>query len=305
MIDEIEKKIRNNSLKSLINEASQLREKHFRNTVELCSILNAKSGRCSENCKYCTQSIHYKTRSLIYPLIHPDKIFENALNAFKSGINYFSIVTSGEKLQGKGFNTVCTAVKKIKDNLDIKICASLGTLTLNELEELKNAGLTRYHHNLETSENFYPNICTTHNWNDRYSTVLAAKKAGLEVCSGGLFGLGESWKDRINLALTIKKLNVNSVPINFLSPIAGTPLGQQNLLSSEEALRIIILYRLTIPDKTIRICGGRAAVLKEKQIELFSAGANAIMTGNYLTTSGVNHKADKNMIKKAGLKNKK
>ena len=299
--NELLKKVTCEPLDVLMQEASTLRKKKFNNTIELCCILNARSGRCSEDCKYCAQSTHYNTTSAVYPFMDTEKILAAAQKAYSAEIKYFSIVTSGDKLRGNEFKAVCKAIKKIHLLNECKVCASLGVLGAEEFAELKSAGLDRYHHNLETSENFYPKICTTHSWRERYNTVQNAKDAGFEVCSGGLFGLGESWKERIDLAFTIKELDIDSVPINFLSPIQGTPLGNQKLLSTEEALRIIVLYRLIMPNKAIRICGGRPTVLKEKQNMIFAAGANALMTGDYLTTSGTTYDTDKEMIKKLDL----
>jgi biotin synthase len=301
MREKILDKINNTSLKLLMQEAEKIRKDNSHNNIELCSIINARSGRCSENCKYCAQSTFYNTKSEVYPLLNINEIIQEAERVSVTKIKYFSIVTSGAKLRGNEFRNVCKTVKEIKKRFNLKVCASLGILSENEFSEIKAAGLDRYHHNLETSENFYPEICTTHDWKDRFNTVVNAKKAGLEVCSGGLFGLGESWKDRIELAETIKGLDVDSIPINFLFPIKGTPLENQSLLSEEDALKIIILFRLLIPKKTIRICGGRPTVLKEKQNMIFSAGANAMMTGNYLTTPGIDYESDLKMIKNNNL----
>lgn len=284
--------IQNELLENLLQEASFIRQSNFGNTVELCSILNAKSGACSENCKFCAQSVCYNTEIQTYPILDSNKILETAREINKTKIKHFSLVTSGDKLSKSDFKKICFAIKKIKQNTSLKVCASIGVCGDEEFGELKSSGLDRYHHNLETSENYYSQICTTHTWINRYNNILRAKDAGLEVCSGGLFGIGESWQDRIELALAIKKLNVDSIPINFLSPIKGTPLENQKILTEDEALRIIILFRLIMPNKTIRICGGRPIIFKEKQDMLFRAGANALMTGNYLTTSGINYESD-------------
>jgi len=178
----------------------------------------------------------------------------------------------------------------------------LGRLTFEQFKKLKNAGLNRYHHNLETSERFYPEICTTHSWKERVETVLLAKEAGFAVCSGGLFGLGENWEDRIDLAITLKELDVDCVPINFLNAIPGTPMAVQKKLTPDEALKIVSLYRYVLPNKTVRVCGGRPTILKERQNEMYDAGANAIMTGDYLTSYGITPELDIKNINELGLK---
>lgn len=293
--------ILNQPIEKLLKKANILREQNFAKNIDLCSIVNAKSGRCSEDCLYCAQSTHYKTDSQCYPLMDIESIYHEAEKIKNTKISNFSIVTSGPKLSKQDFSNICKAIIKIKSDNRVNICASLGALTIDELIELKHSGLDRYHHNLETSKNFYPNICSTHSWEDRYKVVLNSLKVGLKVCSGGLFGLGETWKDRIDLAYTLGKLELDSVPINFLSPIPGTPLARKKILDKEEALRIIILYRFLLPNKTIRICGGRPTVLKEMQNLIYSAGANAIMTGNYLTTMGIDYNTDITLIKENGF----
>lgn len=294
-------KVTKTSINALINETEIIRKKYFSNKIELCSIVNAKNGKCSENCTYCAQSAHYKTNIQYYPLMNTDLILNEVEKIKEKKITHFSIVTSGPKLSKTDFYSVCTTIKEIKKNIEIKVCASLGCLNFNELSKLKDASLDRYHHNLETSRSFYPKICSTHEWSERYNVILNAQKTGLKICCGGLFGLGESWNDRLELALSIKELNIDSIPINFLTPVKGTPLENTRILTSEEALRIIALFRLILPEKTIRVCGGRLNVFKSDQHKMFQAGANAIMTGNYLTTLGVEYNSDIRLIKNMDL----
>jgi biotin synthase len=192
-------------------------------------------------------------------------------------------------------------VRRIRSEALLAPCASLGRLDEPGLRLLKDAGLARYHHNLESSRTFFPHLCTTHTWDERLATLRAAQAAGLEVCSGGLFGAGETWEDRVDLALALRDLGVQQVPINFLNPIPGTPLENQPRLAADEGLRLIAIYRLLLPTATLRLCGGRPTTLGERQAEMFHAGANALMTGDYLTTAGLSPDADRALVANLGL----
>ena len=270
---------------SLIASANTIRD-HFRGkTVGLCSIVSAKSGACSEDCAFCAQSSKSRAVIDVYPLLQKEKIIEKAVEAKESGIKRFSVVTSGRTISGKDLASVADIVSDVK-KLGLLPCASLGLLKKEALLLLKAAGLDRYHHNLETSEGFFPRICTTHSYSDKMKTIRAAKAAGLSVCSGGIFGMGETWLDRIDMAFALKKLGVESVPINFLVPIKGTALGDKGLLHPFDALKIISLYRYILPEREVRICGGRLQVLGEFHSLVFAAGADGMITGNYLTTLG-------------------
>lgn len=270
---------------SLIASANTIRE-HFRGkTIGLCSIVSAKSGACSEDCSFCAQSSKSRATIDVYPLLQKEKIIERALEAKKSGVKRFSVVTSGRKISGKELALVTDIVSDVK-KLGLLPCASLGLLNKKALLLLKAAGLDRYHHNLEASEGFFPRICTTHSYSDKIKTIRAAKTAGLSVCSGGIFGMGETWLNRIDMAFALKKLGVEAVPINFLVPIKGTTLGDKGLLHPFDALKIISLYRYILPEREVRVCGGRLQVLGEFHSLVFAAGADGMITGNYLTTSG-------------------
>lgn len=270
---------------SLIASANTIRD-HFRGKiVGLCSIVSAKSGACSEDCSFCAQSSKSRAVIDVYPLLQKEKIIENAVEAKESGIKRFSVVTSGRTISGKDLASVADIVSDVK-KLGLLPCASLGLLKKEALLLLKEAGLDRYHHNLETSEGFFPRICTTHSYSDKMKTIHAAKAAGLSVCSGGIFGMGETWMDRIDMAFALKKLGVEAVPINFLVPIKGTALGDKGLLHPFDALKIISLYRYILPEREVRICGGRLQVLGEFHSFAFAAGADGMITGNYLTTLG-------------------
>jgi len=285
----------------VIAAANEIR-RHFKgNKVKLCSIVNAKSGKCSENCSFCAQSSHHKAKIDVYPMISHEEMYENARKAKKSGTTCFSIVTSGKGINSqKEIDEICLALKKI-GSIDINRCASLGILSRDQLKKLKAAGLKKFHHNLETSKSHFGKICTTHKYEDRIATIKAAKEAGLSVCSGGIFGLGESLAQRVELAFMIKELDPDSIPINFLNPIKGTKLEKNRLLEPLEALRIIAMFRFVMPEKDIVICGGREVTLRSLQPLMFSAGANMTMLGNYLTTAGNKPEDDIKMISDLGL----
>jgi biotin synthase len=286
----------------VIAAANEIR-KHFKGKkVKLCSIVNAKSGRCPEDCGYCAQSSYHKAKIDIYPLMSADEMHEKAKKAKEEGAAYSSIVTSGKGINSqKEMDEICLALKKI-GSIDINRCASLGILNKDQLKKLKAAGLKKFHHNLETSKSYFGKICTTHKYEDRIATIKAAKEAGLSVCSGGIFGLGESPEQRVELAFMIKELDPDSIPINFFNPIKGTRLEKNRLLEPLEALRIIAMFRFVMPEKDIVICGGREVTLRSLQPLMFSAGANMTMLGNYLTTAGNKPEDDLKMINDLGLK---
>lgn len=279
-----------------------LRIQYKQNNVFTCGILNAKSGFCSQDCAFCAQSIHHQTESETYPLFRKHIIVEQALALEDAGASHFSIVTSGFMLDSHEMDTICHALIEIKQRTDMALCTSLGTITLQMAKQLKQSGVTNYHHNLETAQSYFDKICTTHAYNDDIETINLAKSVGLKVCCGGIMGLGESWEQRIELAFLLKELNVDSIPINFLNPIPGTKLEKKPLMSTTDALKCIALFRMILPEKDIVVCGGREITLKEKQSHLFFAGANGLMIGNYLTTPGQKIETDLNMIQDLGLR---
>lgn len=266
-----------------------------------CGIINAKSGKCKENCSFCAQSRHHQSSSPVYPLISQDQMVKQAETYAAAGVNYMGIVTSGTSPSRYDFERLCQTASFITERIDIKLCASLGLLSFEQAKILKQCGFSSYHHNLETSESFYPEICTTHPYAQRVETVRYAKEAGLRVCSGGIFGLGETWDQRIELSATLQKLDVDSIPINFLTPITGTPLEKNRLLSPKEGLSIIALFRLMHPAKDLVICGGRSKILQQWENMIFSSGANGVMVGNYLTTTGHALDSDLEMLRMSGL----
>ena len=268
----------------------------------MCSIVSGKSGKCSENCKFCAQSSHYKTSIKEYPLLDSQNIFKEAKHNADKKVKRFSIVTSGKKLSDTEIDSVCQTYKDIKSKCDILLCASMGLLSYEQFVKLKQAGVTRYHCNLETSRRFFPSICSTHTYDDKINTINLAKKAGLEICSGGIFGLGETFEDRIDMFFDIYNLGIKSVPINVLNPIKGTPFENNKILSQEEINRTVAIARFILPDAFIRLAGGRL-LFKDKGVSMFSSGANATITGDMLTTSGTSIDEDFNTIKKLGLEN--
>jgi len=287
----------------LIQRANTIREQYFANNISTCAIINAKSGNCTENCKFCPQSIFATSQIEKYPLLTTEQITQKAKIAQQNQTAQFGIVTSGRQINNpKEQQTICQAITQIKKENKIAPCASLGIIDKQFLQQLKNAGLTSYHHNLETAETYYPQICTTRTYKHQTQTIKDAKEVGLKVCSGGLFGLGETPAQIIELFTTLRELQVDSIPINFLRPISGTNLPK-NIppLTPIHCLKIIAICRLMLPTTQIRICGGREYNLRDLQSWIFAAGANAMMVGSYLTTSGRSITDDLQMIKDAGM----
>ena len=284
----------------LFASANKIRQ-HFKgNIIGLCSIANAKSGACPEDCSFCAQSSRSKAEIEVYPLLSKEIVIQKAMEVKDSAIKRFSIVTSGRKVSRKNLAEIAEMISEIS-KLGILPCASLGLLNAEELLMLKSAGLDRYHHNLETSKGFFPRICSTHTFSDKIRTVEAAKSVGLSVCSGGIFGMGETWQDRIDMAFSLKELDIDSVPINFLIPVKGTALAHRKHLHPFDALKIVSLYRFILPRKEIRICGGRIQILGEFNSMLFLAGADGMISGNYLTTQGRNPEDDLRLIQTYGF----
>lgn len=273
-------------LTALMARANRLRARHMGMAMDLCTITNAKSGLCSEDCKFCAQSGRHKTGIAVYPLKSIEQMFQEARQAKANGAKRFGIVTSGNRLTKPEIDTIAETIKRVRRDIGIGACASLGELEKSEFLQLKRAGLSRYHHNLETSREYFPKLVTTHTFNDRIKTIKAAKAVGLEVCSGGIIGLGESMQDRISMALTLKALKVDSVPINVLMPIAGTRMAHAKPLPNDEVIRTIAIFRIILKDKVVKIAAGRESALKDFQALAFMAGANGMLVGGYLTTRG-------------------
>lgn len=270
----------------LLYGAHLLREHYKGADIDLCAIINAKSGKCAEDCAFCAQSARHKAAVQTHPLLSAAKIEKGCADAAEFGAHHFGIVTSGETPTDDEVRKIAQAAKSARAKSGIPVDVSLGRLAPAQLRVLRDAGVRRVHCNLETSERFFPKICATHTWQSKVETLRAAKAEGLELCSGGLFGMGETWQDRLDMALALKELDVDSVPLNFLARVPGTPLAGMEPLEPLEILRIIALFRYVLPQKDIRVCGGRAANLRSTQSWIFYAGANAAMIGNYLTTPG-------------------
>ncbi|MEW9121670.1 MAG: biotin synthase BioB [Thermotaleaceae bacterium] len=280
--------------------ANEIRKKYAGNKVDLCTIMNAKSGKCSEDCKYCAQSVHYTTGVEEYGLLDYDKILDRALEMEKEGAHRFSLVTSGRGIDGEDFERLLEIYSRLKKDTNLKICASHGIITYEQAVKFKEAGVSMYHHNVETSSSYYGEICTTHSYSDRIDTIENIQKAGMELCCGGIIGMGESVEDRVKMAFEIKGLGVKSIPINILNPIAGTPLEGKRTMVPIEALKTMALYRFVIPDCYIRYAGGRM-LLGDLQEVGFRAGVNAALVGNYLTTIGSKIEDDIRMVRCEGL----
>lgn len=288
---------------ALLAVTERVRRHHLGVEVNLCSIVNAKSGLCKEDCSFCAQSVKYSTGAAEYPMSAPEKIVGAAIEAASFGAREFSIVTSGTAIEKERDITALTeALASMKEGVEMERCASLGILTRETLIKLKEAGLESYHHNLETGRSFFPQVCTTHDYDRDVEVVRTAKELGFHVCSGGIFGLGEGWEVRIELFETLRELKADSVPINFLNPRPGTPLEDAKNLTPIECLKIIALGRLMLPKTDIVVCGGRQTNLRDLQPLIFAAGANGMMIGNYLTTPGRAPEDDLQMIRDLGLR---
>lgn len=283
---------------ALFLAASRIKEHFVGSKVSLCSIINAKSGRCPENCAFCAQSAHHSSDVPVYPLVDEESLVAGAHAAEKNGSICYGIVTSGTSISpGDELDRICRALERINKETGIAPSCSLGLLDNATAKILKDAGAETYHHNLETARSFFPQICTTHDYEEDVATVRAAKSAGMKVCSGGIFGLGETASQRIEMALTLRELEVDSVPLNFLNPIPGTRLADASNITPQECLVTIAIYRLLLPDRMITVCGGREKNLRDLQSWMFFAGASGTMIGNYLTTTGRNTEDDWQMLR--------
>ncbi|MCG9884266.1 MAG: biotin synthase BioB [Cyanobacteria bacterium] len=287
--------------------ANRVREACCGNVVDLCSIGNVKSGSCSENCSFCAQSAHHPGEdSPVYGLKSPDEIVAQAKAAAAAGAKRFCMVSQGRGplyggQQGKEFEVILETVRRIIDEADIKPCCALGEVSPDQAIALREAGVTRYNHNLESSEHFFPQVASTHSWRDRVRTIETLKAAGIEACTGGILGMGESWEDRVDMALALRELEVESVPLNLLNPRPGTPMGDRPKLDPYEALKAIAIFRLVLPEQIIRYAGGREVVMGELQSLGLQAGINAMLVGNYLTTLGQPPERDREMLASLGL----
>ena len=288
-------------LEELMKGADRIREAMCGNKIDLCSIINGRSGRCPENCKFCAQSAHSHTGAQEYPFLAPDKIIEDCRKYERKGVDRYSIVTAGRTLEGEDLDTAAEAYRRMHEECPgISLCASHGLLTKEAFTRLKDAGVSMYHCNIETSEKFFPQICTTHTFADKLREISMAKEAGFSICCGGIIGMGEAWSDRYDMALTLNRLEITSIPINVLIPVKGTMLESQPPISNEDILRTVAIFRFLNPKAFIRIAAGRKA-FRDGGRELFLAGANATITGDMLTTTGNDTSEDRKMFSDMGF----
>lgn len=282
--------------------ANKIRAAFTGKAVDMCGVINARAGMCSEDCKFCAQSVHHTADSPVFPLISPVEALTAVARLAGEGARRASVVTSGKGMEhDPDFERIAALLAEVIGRSEIGICANLGTVSHEQAIRLAGAGLRRYAHNLETSGRFYPEVCTSHSYEERLNTLRAVKQAGLELCSGGIIGLGETWEDRIDLALTLRELDVSSVPINILNPLKGTALENRLPLSPLEIIKAFAIFRFILPDKVIRPAGGREVNLRDMQGALMLAGANGLIVGNYLTFGGRDCAADFTMVHDAGL----
>lgn len=271
--------------------------------VDMCGIVSARSGLCSEDCRFCAQSVHHSTSAPVYPLLDAGRLIAAARQAQAEGAGRLSLVTSGKGMENDpDFPVILAAIQAVIAATGLKVCANLGTISPAQAKALAEAGVKRYAHNLETSRRHYPDVCTTHPYEERLATVRAAKAAGLELCTGGIIGLGETWQDRVDLALALRDIDPVSVPINILNPIKGTVFEDLQPPPPLEIIKTFAIFRFILPDKIIRPAGGREINLRDMQGSLMLAGANGLIIGNYLTFSGRDAAADFRMVRDAGLK---
>lgn len=293
--------IENVSVSELCELADELRRHYNGNYIDTCSIMNARSGKCSENCKWCSQSVFHKTNIEIYPLVGKEAALKEAAYNAGKGVRRFSLVTSGRTMSDSDIEKVCDIYKNISSHVSIKLCASMGLLNKEQLQKLKDSGVERYHCNMETAPSYFAQLCTTHTPEEKMQTIKWAKEVGLEVCSGGIIGMGENEEHRVELAVTLQKLGVTSIPLNILNPIKGTALENMPPLKDEEILRAIAIMRIVNPEADIRLAGGRT-LIKHIEEKTLKCGVSAMIVGDMLTTTGAAIDTDKAMFLRNGYR---
>ena len=287
-------------LDSLCRGADEIRRRLRGDRADLFSIINGRSGRCGEDCKFCAQSSCHNAKINEYPFLEPEEILEDCRRHERQGVGRYSVVTAGRALNGREMDLALRAYRSMKENCKIELCASHGLLSQEDFYRLAEAGISRYHANIETSRRNFPNICTTHTYDDKLEVIRRARNAGLAVCSGGIIGMGETWEDRVDMAFSLYEMEIKSIPINILQPIPGTPFGTLPPLSEEEILRTIAMFRYINPDAEVRLAAGRNS-MEHSGKKVFTAGANAAITGDMLTTSGNNIADDMAMLTSMGF----
>lgn len=291
-------------LEELISISEKITNENFPNKIiEVCSIISAKTGQCEENCKYCSQSIFHHTNIHSHPILDINEVKQAAISAKQAGATRFCIVTSGRGEKGKDFDKILEMIKAVASIDGLHACASLGLLDEEQIKKVKEAGLERFNHNINTSKNFYKEICTTHDFEDRERTVKLLKKYNIEACTGVILGMGESKEDRIDMALSLRELEPKTCPINILDPIKGTKLeNYTDKITESDIIRTICIFRIAMPKVILRFAGGRTKLSKEMQKLCMKAGINGMLSGDYLTTKGTNLSQDKELIKNYGSK---
>lgn len=285
---------------TLLKAAEDITARFVPRKFDTCSIVNARSGRCSENCKWCAQSAHYPTGCDTYEIVNRDEALHVARYNAERGIGRYSLVASGRAVRGKALEQICEILQTAKKDDGISTCASLGLLDRAGLATLYAAGVHRYHCNLETAPSYFPDLCTTHAISDKLKTIKEAKEIGFEICSGGIIGMGESRRQRVELAIILREIEPVSIPLNILCPIPGTPLENTPPLSDEEILITVALFRFAHPDVTLRFAGGRSRLPREVQLRAMKIGVNGAIVGDLLTTIGSTIAEDKALVGDAG-----
>ena len=285
----------------LCDAANEISRRWQGNTVDSCSIVNARSGMCGEDCKWCAQASRHHTGCKTYNFLAPEEVMPAAEANDREGIRRFSLVTSGRAVRGSDLDKFCDIYRALSKDTDLYLCASMGLLDAGDMMKLKEAGVRRYHCNMETSENFFKTLCTTHSPEDKKRTIRAAREAGLEVCSGGIIGMGETMADRIDFAFELLELDVDSVPVNILNPIKGTPLEHTPLISEEDIIRTVALFRFILPTKSLRFAGGRMRLSHESMLRIMTGGMNGVLMGDMLTTVSNTIADDRELFREAGM----
>jgi len=282
-----------------LNELLKISSRYISNKIEFCSLVNARSGKCSQNCKYCAQSAHYRTDIEEYPLIPVKDVIKAANEAKNNGVIRFAVVTSGKSPDEENFDKILEFIDELNKLDGIRSCASIGILNEEQAKTLAEHGLKRFHHNINTSESYYKDICTTHNWRDRLNTCKLVKKYGMELCCGVILGMGETIEQRIEMALELREIEPESIPINILMPIPKTPFeNYHDKIDEENVLRTLAIFKIANPKSVLRFCGGRMRLSDENQELALKTCVEGIMTGNYLTTIGKKPEEDLKTVEK-------
>ncbi len=289
------------NLDELCDAADALTRRLCGNGVDSCSIVNARSGRCSEDCKWCAQASRHRTGCATYNFLDEEEVMRAAAHNEREGIRRFSLVTSGRSVTDADLDRFCDLYRRLSSETDLYLCASMGLLSADQMQKLKEAGVKRYHCNMETSSKLFGSLCSTHTPEEKRATIKAAREAGMKVCSGGIIGMGESMADRIDFAFELAELDVDSVPMNILNPIKGTPLEDTPLISEEDIVRTAAVWRFILPQKAIRFAGGRMRLSHDSMLRTLRGGINGVLMGDMLTTVSNDIASDKNLFAEAEL----